>query len=590
MVRGLYNIYMKKYIVFLFIFAFIFGLFNINFINAQDSSVEDCLPGDLFSRLTGERCSTITTPTECRPGHLFSSITGKPCKRTTPPIVCPIFKIGTKGENVRAFQAQLNAQGANLKLDGSYGPLTQSSALRYCKPPTGGPVISGISGSQTLSVNQQGTWTVKAYDSSGGTLSYLVNWGDDDNRQMGYNPSSMDTTTYQSATFTHSYGTAGTYTPTFYVTNSSGQRAQTSLSVNVGRVTAACALTAQVTNTNLSDSHTTWGFDIVVKAKNQPTGSKGWTAYFQGYVPSVTAYGKTKHYGNFFVSYGPLKFTAQDQVDNNCLTTITVYPPEIPSPSSVTVTSPNGGETWAKGTIQTIKWQDRSGSTCPQGTDCLVAGTSYDIFLNDLASCSENVCTTGFRVWTIAKGVSGLSYRWKIPDCSTVNTCPSNFDIPAGAYRVQVCQSGTSTCDMSDSYFKIVDDIPIPIPPIPIPIPVGTLYIEPGSISIGVREFKQVKAFYMPPCPSELACTQSLEEVDATWSVGNKSIADIKYETVDCTFSTAFTCESKTYVSVYGVGPGVTELTAQYVAAGQILTKTVLIYVDIAFPFDSGNL
>ena len=502
---------MKKYIVFLFIFAFIFGLFNINFINAQDSSVEDCLPGDLFSRLTGERCSTITTPTECRPGHLFSSITGKPCERTTPPIVCPIFKIGTKGENVRAFQAQLNAQGANLKLDGSYGPLTQSSALRYCKPPTGGPVISGISGSQTLSVN-------------------------------------------------------------------------------VGRVTAACALTAQVTNTNLSDSHTTWGFDIVVKAKNQPTGSKGWTAYFQGYVPSVTAYGKTKHYGNFFVSYGPLKFTAQDQVDNNCLTTITVYPPEIPSPSSVTVTSPNGGETWAKGTIQTIKWQDRSGSTCPQGTDCLVAGTSYDIFLNDLASCSENVCTTGFRVWTIAKGVSGLSYRWKIPDCSTVNTCPSNFDIPAGAYRVQVCQSGTSTCDMSDSYFKIVDDIPIPIPPIPIPIPVGTLYIEPGSISIGVREFKQVKAFYMPPCPSELACTQSLEEVDATWSVGNKSIADIKYETVDCTFSTAFTCESKTYVSVYGVGPGVTELTAQYVAAGQILTKTVLIYVDIAFPFDSGNL
>src|SRR3989338_8422373 len=203
MVRGLYNIYMKKYIVFLFIFAFIFGLFNINFINAQDSSVEDCLPGDLFSRLTGERCSTITTP----------------------PIVCPIFKIGTKGENVRAFQAQLNAQGANLKLDGSYGPLTQSSALRYCKPPTGGPVISGISGSQTLNVNQQGTWIVKAYDSSGGNLSYSVLWGDEElgpqNAPLTSSPLRIET---QKATFTHSYYYTGSFTPTFYVTNSSGQR------------------------------------------------------------------------------------------------------------------------------------------------------------------------------------------------------------------------------------------------------------------------------------------------------------------------------------------------------------------------------
>ena len=104
------------------------------------------------------------------------------------------------------------------------------------------PVISGVSGPQTLSESQTGTWIVKAYDPKGGNLSYSVDWGD--NIQFTYCPSgggpcsSQSSSKYsqQSATFTHSYAQTGNYTPKFTVTNSNGQSASTSLSVNVGNI------------------------------------------------------------------------------------------------------------------------------------------------------------------------------------------------------------------------------------------------------------------------------------------------------------------------------------------------------------------
>jgi hypothetical protein len=562
---------------------------------------------------------------------------------------------------------QLNEQGASLKLDGSYGPLTQVAALRYCKPPAGGPVISGVSGPQTLGVNQQGTWIVKAYDSSGDDLSYLVNWGDDDSRQMGYNPSSMDTTTYQSATFTHKYAIAGTYTATFYVTNSSGQREQTSLSVKVGNVTDK--IISEQVKCVFSGSRTTQSCYTTNRAGKEYTFSGTETAggTVSGYSGETLAWKS---------SCGGYAYTIMDRENEYARFSCT------DDPSSITVTSPNGGETWKKGATQTIKWRDPTGSSCPEGAYCLRASTSYDIFLNGLASCSENVCTTGFSVWTIAKGVSGLSYRWKIPDCTTTNVCSSNFDIPAGTYQVQVCRSGTNTCDSSDSYFKVANSdgntdgfaitTPSPLPDgqvkdsymvvlevsglasgtstnnlywsvvkgalpsgiylsasdygeILTGVPTkdgtyafvlqaalnnpsslsttavkeftlrvnsgvdsgpGTLSISPDPVTITAGDSEQVQAFYAPSCSSELACPQVVQEVNATWSVGNNSIANVMYAIADCN-PELLSCVSKTYVSVYGVSPGVTELTAKYAVAGRILTKTIPVYV---LPLDSANL
>lgn len=108
------------------------------------------------------------------------------------------------------------------------------------------PVISGVSGPQTLDVNQQGTWTVKASSPNGGNLSYSVVWGDESVYPYATTDTAPAMSERQSATFTHSYSQAGTYTPIFTVASpntiacittpcpSNGGSAKTSLTVKVG--------------------------------------------------------------------------------------------------------------------------------------------------------------------------------------------------------------------------------------------------------------------------------------------------------------------------------------------------------------------
>ncbi len=107
---------------------------------------------------------------------------------------------------------------------------------------TGGnrpPTISGVSGPTTRNVGQTGTWTVNAFDpdppAGGGTLSYSVIWGDESTMASGAVASPSATPIQQTATFTHTYSTAGTFTPTFTVTDNAGQSARASLSVVVGQ-------------------------------------------------------------------------------------------------------------------------------------------------------------------------------------------------------------------------------------------------------------------------------------------------------------------------------------------------------------------
>ncbi len=100
------------------------------------------------------------------------------------------------------------------------------------------PVISGVSGPQSLNINQTGTWTVTASDPSGENLTYSVDWGDSGVFCTSSTPCPTSSqVSQQSATFTHSYTSAGTYTPMFIVTNSKGGKARTSLSVNVLGIT-----------------------------------------------------------------------------------------------------------------------------------------------------------------------------------------------------------------------------------------------------------------------------------------------------------------------------------------------------------------
>ena len=372
---------MKKYTLFLFTLIFSLSLLGLkaNFVSAYESGCNGIGP---YSVTTGKRCDTNpTTPAECGPGDLFSYVTGKPCSGGTSPAQPPIsycaildtFKNGSRGQDVKAFQTELNVQNANLKVDGSYGPLTRAAANRFCNPPNPNPlspVISGVSGPQTLNVNQQGTWTVTASDPSGGNLSYSVRWGDDVYATPMMNSTSLPV--QQSATFTHSYSTSRIYTPMFTVTNTAGQTAQTSLSVNVGNVV----------------------------------------------------------------------------VDPPCC--------KPPYNSTISVLSPNGGETWQKGTVHAINWQDNSPmtGTCPANANCEPAIKYYDITLNSYHTpCTTNMCPMVAYMdqapYMIAKNVSGYSYNWSIPSSM------DNRTIYDGQYKIQICQTGTTVCDSSNSPFTI---------------------------------------------------------------------------------------------------------------------------------------
>ena len=282
---------MKKYLLFGLILAFGVGLFNVkvNFAKAEGDSIQGCGAGANFNILTGQPCHSITQTIECAPGHLFSSVTGRPCSGTTtiPSSTTTtattlstnfIFtqdlsaSLKSKGDDVLALQRILKDKGYFFgKVDGKFGKVTGRAVGDYqedndltrteivdaatrsvlnggatitpvCSTTStdsngcNAPVISGVSGPQTLNVNQTGTWAVKAYSSNGGTLSYTVDWGD--NTYASPNVASGAFIVNQSSTFTHSYSNAGIYTPKFTVTlGESGLYAQTSLSVSVGSTT-----------------------------------------------------------------------------------------------------------------------------------------------------------------------------------------------------------------------------------------------------------------------------------------------------------------------------------------------------------------
>lgn len=261
-----YTTHMKKFILISFVFAFIINFnINANSVRAYDAG---CTGSGPYSTTTGQLCNTNSI-VECPAGDLFSSVTGQRCTSWNDNSLGDSnqqFVIGSRGESVKAFQQLLlNAGFSPGKIDGIYGSRTNQAAIEYyrkyppikpicppgteivgmtgsmpphyiCGPVTSttqSPTISGVSGPQTLNVGQEGTWTVTAYDKSGGSLSYGVVWGDEVYAYNGTSSVSRMPIVQQSATFTHTYSQAGTYTPAFTVTNSYGKSAKTSLTVKV---------------------------------------------------------------------------------------------------------------------------------------------------------------------------------------------------------------------------------------------------------------------------------------------------------------------------------------------------------------------
>gem|GEM_PF-2320065 len=144
---------------------------------------------------------------------------------------CKKFYPGTT--DIKEASVETNSGWKDAGNSGSYTSVkaVYKCVGTYVAPSNQPPVITGGSGPASLSVNQQGTWTISAYDPDGTYLTYSVNWGD-----AGLAPLYRDAGS--SATFQHTYAQAGTYTITFTVTDNLGASTQSTSWMTVGSSTS----------------------------------------------------------------------------------------------------------------------------------------------------------------------------------------------------------------------------------------------------------------------------------------------------------------------------------------------------------------
>ncbi len=123
--------------------------------------------------------------------------------------MCPLYmKVLTPGVHTLSIQ---NENGISNAVSFTVSGVTTNQPLS----------ISGLSAPASLSLGQQGTWTVTVLSNGAGNLHYSVTWGDE--ATYGSAIMAPQTTSVQSSsTFTHTYSRSGTYTPVFTVTDDFG--------------------------------------------------------------------------------------------------------------------------------------------------------------------------------------------------------------------------------------------------------------------------------------------------------------------------------------------------------------------------------
>lgn len=186
-----------------------------------------------------------TSPVVC--AQIYQPVCGRPagCSNPCPPGAMCLMACRLYDERTYANRCTLDAAGATFVSEGPCKPKSDTTATSTT------PVINSFSGPTTLSVGQTGTWSINATDPSGGTLTYVIDWGDTNMynkllQDMAGEDSEVGT---QTTTFEHSYSRIGFYTIRIKVKSSNGKSVTTTASVVVTNGSTAGTSTPSATST-----------------------------------------------------------------------------------------------------------------------------------------------------------------------------------------------------------------------------------------------------------------------------------------------------------------------------------------------------
>lgn len=390
----------------MFVFAFVFGLFNIN-VNSARAYDSGCMTGDMFSRTTGQSCGGITSA-DCRVGDLFSIVTGESCSASAtsnssslsvnvgsvvstllPDIqVIDISPLMQKGNQIITYSATVkNASSVNINTPFSVN--------------LGGMVteFSSLAAQESRIINAQFGLSLPGPNNSVCVIADI--W-------EKVKESNEDNTFCQSVNVTPTYTGEGRFNMKHWDT----------LQLNNGLILRAdgpnvLGATPYKVSFEVYDARN--NYKLVTTTED----------IFIGETKKINVEQRTvtvKVHAIDVQSPGNSVWTADITASSSGGTT----------QPSITVISPNGGENWIRGTTKTISWRDTNNIS------------THEIKL--IPSCSPG--QTCIASYTIAN-TQGSSFNWTVGQTWELNP------VPLGAYTIKVCQTGTNNCDSSNGSFNI---------------------------------------------------------------------------------------------------------------------------------------
>jgi peptidoglycan hydrolase-like protein with peptidoglycan-binding domain len=282
---------------------------------------------------------------------------------------------------------------------------------------------------------------------------------------------------------------------------------------------------------------------------------------YLGTSPEMT-YAQSASFSHTYAASGTyqIKLTVRNIRGETTQTSVTVYIRGTSSVGDLIVTSPNGGEVWRQGTLQTIRW------TSPQ----YFRTTSADLRLVPYAPG-----TTAFTPYIIATNlnINQNSYTWYVGNATpyTPGSLPI-ATVPDGQYLIQLCEYGTNNCDTSDRPFTINSGVASLTPDIDIISPNSDSWNvwSPHIISVNItgdpNRVGNLVSVFLVDTSNRQTSLQSLYTVPTPPATGPKSIS------VSVPYLPAG--QYKLLVSLYTAGYGGTPAQQAYDVSDGYITIT----------------